>query len=251
MLAPSYRKSPDNPAHNKRPRNVIIRIIMRIWITTSRYLIGTLCLTVAAGALAQISGSIAGVSDYRYRGRSLSSGAPAVQATLNYDHTAGWYVGGFVSTIKIHDSNASQHWMTYAGYAQRLDSGWSWDVGTTKLFFPQISTLTSTEVYAGLSLGNVNGKFYYSPNYIGENAHSIYAELNSGHPLSESLSLIEHLGFLRSYQFRNGASASTRTDVRLGIGYSLQSWSCQLAWVMVRHPSSSPDKLVFSNTYTF
>jgi uncharacterized protein (TIGR02001 family) len=53
-------------------------------------------ITLAAGPVkAQVDGSVSIVSDYRFRGASLSDGHPEPQVQLGYDGTGGWYVGGF------------------------------------------------------------------------------------------------------------------------------------------------------------
>lgn len=220
------------------------------------HLLALAMLCVSAMTEAQVNGSVATVSDYRYRGLTFSNGNPAAQLTLNYDHLSGWYAGAFTSTIKLPQSNASQNWMTYMGYTQQLDTGWSWDVGTKKMFFPQTANqLSFSEMYAGISFDKFNTRLSYSPNYLGANARSIYAEFNGGYPLSESWALLGHIGFLRSFQSQNGNLASTRSDTRFGLGYHMRNWDFQLAWITVRNPASgspsSPDAAVFSAVYKF
>ncbi|MET0180564.1 MAG: TorF family putative porin, partial [Novosphingobium sp.] len=45
------------------------------------------------------SGYAQGVSDYRFRGYSLSGGDPALQGTINVNHSSGFYVGAWASSL--------------------------------------------------------------------------------------------------------------------------------------------------------
>src|SRR5215470_11326006 len=61
-----------------------------------------LLLLLAAASLpgaahAQISASVAAVSDYRFRGISQSDRKPALQGSVAYDHPSGLFAGLFVS----------------------------------------------------------------------------------------------------------------------------------------------------------
>ena len=61
----------------------------------------------AAGAGAQLTGTVSVVSDYRFRGVSLSQQKPAVQASIGYDDPSGWYGGVFASTAKLAGESAT------------------------------------------------------------------------------------------------------------------------------------------------
>src|SRR5439155_7805223 len=56
---------------------------------------------VAIEALGQVSGSASLVSDYRFRGVSLSQEKPALQLNVLYDDQSGWYAGAFASSVQI------------------------------------------------------------------------------------------------------------------------------------------------------
>ena len=52
--------------------------------------IGFALLSLAANASGEVSGTVTVVSDYRYRGVSLSDNEPAVQLGIAYDEARGW-----------------------------------------------------------------------------------------------------------------------------------------------------------------
>lgn len=186
-------------------------------------------LALTLHAQAQVSGSVAVVSDYQYRGVSFSKGAPVPQLTLVYDNPQGWYLGGFVSPIKLRSSgdNALEY-MGYAGFARRLASGLVWEGGASSHVFTGASTMNFHEAYAGLASERLSARISYAPNYLGMNTRTLFAEVNGSHPLSDELNLFGHVGFLGSLP--GSASTIRRSNARIGLGTRLAAWDVQLAW---------------------
>ena len=52
-------------------------------------------------ARADVAFNVGAVTDYRYRGISLSDDQPAAQLTLVYDAPRGWYAGAFASSVRF------------------------------------------------------------------------------------------------------------------------------------------------------
>jgi len=212
-------------------------------------------LFIASNALAQLSGSVSAVSDYVYRGFSLSQGNPVGQFTLNYDHGSGLYAGATGSSINMKGINADLELLTYAGYAIRLDNGWNWDSGALSSYFPRAQQLAYHELFIGLSSDSFNGKLYYSPAYFGMPIHSLYYDLNASYPLAETVSLVGHGGLLHSYSYAGAASPHAHFDLRLGVGVNLKSWNFQAAWVSAHQQTGyimpTPHELVLSAMNSF
>jgi uncharacterized protein (TIGR02001 family) len=194
------------------------------------HLIGaSILLTLGSHALAQVSGSVALVSDYQYRGVTFSKGVPVPQLTLVYDNPQGWYLGGFVSPIKLRNSGDSAlEYIGYAGLARRLASGLSWEGGMSSHVFSGASTMNFHEAYVGLASERVNARISYAPDYLGMNLRTLYAELNASHPLCDQLNLFAHAGFLGSLS--GGSGTIRRGYARIGLGTRLAAWDVQLAW---------------------
>ena len=193
-----------------------------------------LALTLAAlqQAVAQtaVSGSVSVLSDYRYRGQSLSDDKTAYQLTVNVDHTSGWYAGGFATSANVADTNGAQL-IGYAGYAQRLRSGISWEAGCTRTAYTSWHAADYSECYAGLAGERTGGRLYYSPRYLGRDDRTLYAEINTFYPLHEQVNLTGHVGLLHTLSGGAwpGIPASQRYDARIGINLRLGDWSAQLA----------------------
>ena len=98
---------------------------------------------------AQVSGSVAVVSDYLFRGVSLSEGRPAAQLNVNYDDASGWYAGGFASSVRlVADPGSHAQLIAYTGYARRLGSGLSFDAGASYAAFLQVAGYDYAELHA-------------------------------------------------------------------------------------------------------
>ena len=109
-------------------------------------------LLFAVETWAEVSGSMTLVSDYRYRGVSLSDEKPAAQLSVAYDHASGWYAGAFGSTVQLADqSGRNLQMLSYVGYAKRARSGLSWEAGAGYYAFSGAGGYDYPEVYWGLA----------------------------------------------------------------------------------------------------
>ena len=107
-----------------------------------------------AGAV-DISGNVGMVSDYRFRGISLSEGQPALQASLNLDHESGIYAGIWTSTIKD-GAGTSAEIDLIAGYELQLSDQSSFDLLTTYYVYPSDGDSNYFETAATFNLSRDN-----------------------------------------------------------------------------------------------
>jgi uncharacterized protein (TIGR02001 family) len=249
--------------HRKPP---IIRVITKRPRATLRHAMPILiALTALTGGevQAQISGSASMVSDYVFRGVSLSDGDPEPQIHLGYDHPSGWYAGAFASRVKLHD-HGDEQLITYAGYTRQLQSGLSWEAGATNSAFLQTARYNYAEIFAGLASDNLSGKIYYSPNYYGENVRTAYAEINGTYEVRSHVHLLGHVGFLRVLSSTGGLAPplTRRFDTRFGVSAGIGDWTCQLAWIATekdrtiypqypKYRERNPRAVVLSALYSF
>jgi len=113
---------------------------------------------IAAPAFAQdapsdaftITGSVGGVSDYRYRGISQTDEKFAVQGSININHESGFYVGAWASNVDFANSSELD---VYGGFTKEFN-GITGDVGVYGYLYPGAnSSLSYYEVY-----GSVKGE---------------------------------------------------------------------------------------------
>ena len=138
--------------------------------------LGLVLLLFAGVALADFSASIALVSDYRFRGVSLTDRQPAVQAGLAYDHSSGLFAGVFASNVDLDAGGAGLGGQLYGGYVWRWGAGLSSDLGVVRYFFAgsaEIRTNDYTELFAGLSMESFSARLSLTPSYFGGGAPGV------------------------------------------------------------------------------
>lgn len=201
-----------------------------------RHVLALLLAAAPAAVLAQTSFRVGLVSDYRYRGISLSDSGPAAQIAVNHDTAAGFYFGAALSGARLDHTDANAQAVAYAGYAQRLGTVLSWEAGLTATAFNRASAYDYQEVFAGIGMERLGARLYFSPHYAGVGGRTVYAELNGSYPLSDKVELVGHAGYLHPM-----ASAGrwqyvppARADLQAGVSVARDAWTVQLAWVATR-----------------
>ena len=244
---------------------------LRSWSADVSVLRGVAALLLcasASGASAQFSGTLSGVSDYRYRGVTFTDKMPAAQAGVTYDEPKGWYAGAFGSTVRLKPPGGPSSYfqaIVYGGYAKRLSSGISVEAGGDYSGFAGSNDLDYGEVFVGAATDNLNARIYYSPRYFGQSSSAVYGEINATQPLFERVRLHLHAGILRyRYESPYGLlygiqSTQNVIDGRIGLRIDLDVVQLEIAWVGVSDHnaayvitgSSSPNTVVASLSISF
>ena len=195
-------------------------------------LVAALLVGASAAARAQLAASVTGYSDYRFRGVSLGDDRPGVQLAVNYDTSAGWFLGASGTGVALGRGRRYAAAMGYAGYAAVTTQGLSWELGAVASHFSGDSSYDYAEAFTGLSGERWNVRLYLAPDYFGRGVATAYLEGNGNLPLGEYARLLGHAGVLAG---RGGADGSdsrrARIDGRLGGGYARDAIDLQLAWV--------------------
>jgi|KBSSwiS6_1023812.scaffolds.fasta_scaffold01974_3 uncharacterized protein (TIGR02001 family) len=92
----------------------------------------------------KVTGNVAGVSDYRFRGFSQSSEDPAVQGGITVTHTSGLYVGTWASSISFAGNTEVD---LFAGYSKEVVPGITVDGGLLFYLYPQHNKTASTNYF--------------------------------------------------------------------------------------------------------
>ena len=91
------------------------------------------------------SAEVGVVSDYRYRGLSLSNGKPAVQGSISVEHESGAYAELWASSLTGNSANRTEIDAT-AGYAFSLTETLSLDVSATYYAYPGAAGANALEL---------------------------------------------------------------------------------------------------------
>jgi len=238
---PRLNVAPERRGASQRSRDPPLATVRRRAIRPLRSLARATALGLVLGigaslvtaARAQVSASVSVVSDYRFRGISLSDDRPAVQGSVAWDHPGGWYAGAFASTIDAQFLAAKYEGVLYAGFASRLVGDASWDAGVSYATFPRSSEYDYLEAYVGLSASRLSARVHYSPDYFGQGVPSVYGEVNGAWPLGDRLNLLAHIGALRARHPAQYAvqGKTVRVDGRVGLALDMRWATLQLAWV--------------------
>lgn len=132
-------------------------------------------LWTAAASAGEVTGTVTAVSDYDFRGVSLSAKDPALQASIDYAHDSGFYAGAWTSNIDYgSDIDGDIELDLYAGWAGEFSNEVGWDAGIVWYTYPDSSSsLTKSkisdypEIYAGITFGPVEVKQWYTDDYGG------------------------------------------------------------------------------------
>ncbi|WP_185999703.1 TorF family putative porin [Novosphingobium aerophilum] len=108
---------------------------------SSGFALTLLSLPIAAHAQSDtpaftVSGGATIISDYRFRGISLTGKDPAVQATINLSHESGIYVGTWASSIDMGERYGATEVDLYTGWAGSLAPHTSVDVAVAYYSYP-------------------------------------------------------------------------------------------------------------------
>ena len=175
-----------------------------------------------------ITGNVALVTDYRFRGLSQSNGDPAIQGSVNVNHSSGLYAGLWSSSIKfaapaLDVVYGNQELDLYAGWTGAVTNGVTADVGLLYYVYPggHVGKANFFEPYASLSttIGPVTAKA--GMNYAwkqasldfnadGQSDDSIYlyGELSTSIP-NTPVSLSAHVGYADGALSPNFATGKT------------------------------------------
>jgi uncharacterized protein (TIGR02001 family) len=163
---------------------------------------------VSGSAFAGATGNVGGVSEYSFRGlQQGSSNNPAIQGGLDYAGDSGIYVGTWASNVNWGAGGTELD--LYGGYTTKFSDSVGIDIGVIGYLYPEkdegsIDDPNTVEIYAGLILGPVTLKYFYSPSYFGlkeaggDDASNSYFLASGAFPISETLSLTGSVGYTLS-----------------------------------------------------
>ena len=193
-----------------------------------------------------VTGSVSLVSDYRFRGVSQSRGDPAVQGTINLNHSSGAYVGVWSSSVDFGPAGDPTHGNVevdlYGGWSGEVASGLKADAGLLYYAYPggHLGKANVFEPYASIAgqLGPANLKLGAS--YAWKQASlghddNIYVYGNADVSIPRTpLTVSGHLGYTHGalapdwqaggsskhgFDWSLGATATVLGKVTLGLSY--------------------------------
>ncbi len=172
--------------------------------------------------------TLTAVSDYRFRGVSVSDKNPAIQPSITLSHESGFYGGAWASNI-AENAGDDVELDLYAGFAG--GDALTYDLGVTYYIYPGISSLNYAEFIGklGTTIGPVElgGTIVYAPRQDGtgnrENV-SIGGQATLGVP-NTPFKLNAGMGF------EDGAIGDNKIDWHLGVTADVSGFTLGASYV--------------------
>lgn len=197
----------------------------------------SLLLMAATANAGEFSSTVTAVSDYDFRGVTLSAKDPALQASIDWAHDSGFYAGAWASNIDYDiygDGNIELD--LYLGFGGETSGGLGWDTGIVFYTYPGSSSSVSgedvipkipnyPEIWASISHGPVTFKQWYTNDWSGTDLDALYSEINASFELPAGFALNLHTG----YNYGN-AFAKDYLDYSIGVGYTAGHFDMNLKY---------------------
>ena len=231
-------------------------------------LVAAALFATAGVANAGVSSTATLVSDYDFRGQSLSASDPALQWSLDYAADSGFYVGAWVSNIDYGSSVGDNIELDlYGGWAGSFGNDMGWDLGLVWYTYPESRSASSAtqsfiydypEVYASISRGPFKLKQWYTNNYSGTDQDAFYTELNASFELPAGFTLNLHGGYNYGEYWKN--NVEELFDYSAGVGYTaghfnvglkVTGWDTSSQFKVESDEFNNEPRLVFSVSTTF
>ena len=197
---------------------------------------------VAAGLLAmagtasagEFSGTVTAVSDYDFRGVSLSAKDPALQGSIDFASDSGFYAGAWASNLDYGPGVDGEIKLDlYLGWAGETAGGLGWDAGIVWYTYPDSSSsqteskiLDYPEIYAAISHGPFEFKQWYTNDYGGGEQDALYSEVNASFELPSGFTLNLHGGYNYGEYFNDNWTEFF--DFSAGVGYTVGHFDMEL-----------------------
>jgi len=188
-----------------------------------------LLLVSGAAAHAELSGTVGVVSDYDFRGISLSATDPALQGSIDWASESGFYVGAWASNLDYGQGvDGDIEVDLYGGFAGETEGGLGWDVGLVWYTYPGADDISDyPELYAGISYGWFDAKQWYTNDYGGTDLDGWYTEANGTFELPAGFGIGVHAG----YNYGDAFDDTEYMDYSIGVTYTLGNFDLELKWV--------------------
>jgi uncharacterized protein (TIGR02001 family) len=171
------------------------------------------------------------MSDYRYRGLSLSDRRPSVRVAGAYDDPSGISVGMFAAAVRrFGDPSFHTLVVPSIGFARSIGAGQGWDIGVSRALVLGLSKYAYTEVHVGLHDQRWGARLSFAPRYYGV-TNTVYAEVDANHPIDDQWRAFARAGALigTAGQPAPDSFGRARYDAQAGMAYERDRFSVQLS----------------------
>jgi uncharacterized protein (TIGR02001 family) len=179
-----------------------------------------------------VTGNMALVSEYRFRGIDQTFGKPALQGGFDYAHASGVYLGNWNSNVNPGAGfNGANFEMDFYGGWKGAFGDFGVDVGAIYYYYPgSTPDVDNTELYIGGSWRTLSLKYYHAVDdyfSVPDTKNSWYLDLTYTHDFGGGWGAVAHYGM---FEFKNVANGDYK-DWKLGITKDVGGWILGAAYV--------------------
>jgi len=182
-----------------------------------------------------LTGNMAIVSDYRFRGISQSYVQPAIQGGIDYSHSSGFYLGNWNSSVSglSYLNGGGIEMDIYGGYKKGFGD-FTFDIGLLQYYYPKAQAAgtkyDTLEGYFGLSWKWLTAKYSITTTDwfgVANSKDSAYLDLTASYEIKPKLTLVGHFG----QQTVNNSGNLDYTDYKIGVTYDMNGWVLGAAYI--------------------
>lgn len=189
--------------------------------------IGLLLATAAANA--DVTATVTATSDYDFRGITQTAQDPALQGSVDYSHSSGFYAGAWASNVDFGDCcDENIEVDVYAGF--RGGETVTYDVGAIYYTYPGADSINYPEIYAGIGYKWLSGKVWYSNDFGNGEESAFYYEGNVAVPLPANFAASAHVGYSDG-DYWDRYYGGGYMDWNVGVTYALGHFTLGLKYV--------------------
>lgn len=204
----------------------------------------------------ELSGNVALVSDYVWRGWSQSFKKPAIQGGLELSHPLGLYIGTALSNVRFVPKGAISDGASleadyYGGFRYEYLKGNTVDLGLIQYSYPgAVTKYDFTEFYVKANYDFLTAGYYYTNEYFNEGGKAHYFTVGASYALPtfnlDALKDITISANIGRSQFTDHKS-NNYTDWSIGVSKDFAGLSFALTYTDTNVDSAKdPDKLATS-----
>jgi len=188
----------------------------------------------SSGSELPISGNVALVTDYYFRGISQTDNDGAIQGGFDWSHDSGFYVGVWGSNVSFGDTHLE--FDTYAGYTSEIGD-FGYDLGVIKYNYNDTSMHDDPiEWTANVSYSYFSAGYAYSPSWFGSHDSSNYVHAGFDYdelPMGLALSASVGSSFGDAYDKKNGDGDNDfeYIDYKIGVSKDIVGVTFDLSYV--------------------
>ncbi|AUX84998.1 hypothetical protein C3F34_02215 [Acinetobacter sp. ACNIH2] len=194
-----------------------------------------------------VAGSMAMLTDYRFRGVSMSNRDPSVQGALSFSHKSGAYLSLWASSADV-GAGGNVEADFFVGYILPITEKSFLDInyadvnypGTIKEYHTDFSEFGVNYNHSDLMTGGdyFTAGVFYSPEFAFKSGTEIYLNTSYKFPVYKNIKLVSSLGYTKledneqfTKAFGGDGQQDDYFDYKIGLGAEVLGLNSELVWI--------------------